>query len=161
MKALRQIITAGFIDTVAARRDVIDPKRATGAKFSTCKGVAYKALGMDEEVFVHPSSVLFNQAPPAYIAFHEVVRSSRIFLKSVHRALVSSVTTDDLVTALTVVNPAWLAKLGPSMCSYSKIAHTATTAKGEAPNTGTFVTPHFGPDGWELPPIKQPDELLI
>ncbi|KZS90456.1 P-loop containing nucleoside triphosphate hydrolase protein [Sistotremastrum niveocremeum HHB9708] len=141
LKVLRQIITAGFIDTVAARRDVVEPKRATGAKFSTCKGVPYKAMGMDEDVFIHPSSVLFNQSPPAYVAFHEVIRSSRTFLKT-----------------LTVVNPAWLVKLGPSMCSYSKITHKGAVPQAKAATEGSFVTPHFGTDGWELPPIKQSNE---
>ncbi|GAW05713.1 P-loop containing nucleoside triphosphate hydrolase protein [Lentinula edodes] len=57
-------------------------------------GVAYKALGIAEDVFIHPSSVLFKNTPPEYLIFNEVVRTSQVWLKG-----------------LTVINPAWLSSL--------------------------------------------------
>ena len=103
-------------------------------KFKTTKGVAYRALGVDEDVFVHPSSVLAmsNAAPPDYVVFHELVRTGRTWLKGV-----------------TVVNPAWLAQLGAKtgLCTFSK------PFKGR--DGAMYVTPRFGPEGWELPAVRR------
>jgi ATP-dependent RNA helicase DHX37/DHR1 len=48
---------------------------------------------------------------------------------------------------LTVVNPAWLSTLGkPSLCTFSKPVKTMGGT--------TIMIPKFGPEGWELPPVK-------
>jgi ATP-dependent RNA helicase DHX37/DHR1 len=78
---LRQLLTAGFIDQVAARRDLIQKGSASVPKFATSRGVPYKAMGISEDVFIHPSSVLFNIPPPDYIVFQELVRTSRVWIK--------------------------------------------------------------------------------
>ncbi|RPD63130.1 P-loop containing nucleoside triphosphate hydrolase protein [Lentinus tigrinus ALCF2SS1-6] len=133
LKVLRQLIAAGFIDQVAVRKDIAQKGRTEGAgtQFTTSRGVAYQALGIpDEDVFIHPSSVLASQPPPEYIIYLEVVRTSRVYLKG-----------------LTVVNGAWLSSLGKSLCTYSK---PFKNKQGQ-----TMVIPHFGPQGWELPPIKE------
>ncbi|GBE84926.1 Putative ATP-dependent RNA helicase [Sparassis crispa] len=130
LKVLRQLITAGFIDQIAVRKDVVEAVAASGAKYTTSKGVAYRALGISEDVFIHPSSVLASAPPPDYIVFLEVVRTSRIWLKG-----------------LTVVNAAWLSSLGRSLCTYSKPV--------KAKDGQSMVIPHFGPGGWELPAIEQ------
>ncbi|KAF5382586.1 hypothetical protein D9615_002788 [Tricholomella constricta] len=129
LKVLRQLLTAGFIDQVAVRKDRTDPSSA-GAQYATSKGVAYSALGISEDVFIHPSSVLAHMSPPEYVVFNEVVRTTRVWLKG-----------------LTVVNPAWLSTLGkPSLCTFSK------PTKNMA---GVMMTiPRFGPEGWELPAVK-------
>ncbi|KAG6839336.1 hypothetical protein C0991_003507, partial [Blastosporella zonata] len=129
LKVLRQLLAAGFIDQVAIRKDRVDPSSAS-AQYATSKGIPYRALGIAEDVFIHPSSVLANMSPPEYVVFNEVVRTSRIWLKG-----------------LTVINPAWLSSLGkPSLCTFSK-----PTKNME----GVLMTvPRFGPDGWELPPVK-------
>lgn len=80
MKVLRQLLTAGFIDQVAVRKDRIE-QIAGGAQYSSSKGVAYRALGVPEDVFIHPSSVLANSPPPEYLVFNEVVRTSRVWIK--------------------------------------------------------------------------------
>ncbi|KAK7048361.1 P-loop containing nucleoside triphosphate hydrolase protein [Favolaschia claudopus] len=129
LKALRQLLTAGFIDQVAVRKDRIDPASA-GVKYATSKGVPYKALGISEDVFIHPSSVLANTAPPEYVVFSEVIRTSRIWIKGV-----------------TVINPAWLSSLASgSLCTFSK---PSKNQEGEL-----VVIPRFGGEGWELPAIK-------
>ncbi|KNZ81277.1 Putative ATP-dependent RNA helicase PB1A10.06c [Termitomyces sp. J132] len=129
LKVLRQLLTAGFIDQVAIRKDRLDPS-SSSAQYATSKGVPYRALGITEDVFIHPSSILANTSPPEYVVFSEVVRTSRVWLKG-----------------LTIVNPAWLSTLGkPSLCTFSK------PTKNMA---GVMMTiPRFGPDNWELPPIK-------
>jgi hypothetical protein len=47
---------------------------------------------------------------------------------------------------LTLINPAWLPALGKTLCTFSK------PFKDKAGQM--MVTPKFGPDGWELPPVK-------
>lgn len=79
VKVLRQLLTAAFIDQVAVRKDLVE--EATGDKFSTSKGVPYRAIGIEEDVFIHPSSVLFPVSPPQYLVYHEVVRSNRVWIK--------------------------------------------------------------------------------
>jgi ATP-dependent RNA helicase DHX37/DHR1 len=79
VKVLRQLLTAAFIDQVAIRKDLLE--EATGNKFSTSKGVPYRTIGIEEDVFIHPSSVLFSASPPQYLVYHEVVRSSQVWIK--------------------------------------------------------------------------------
>lgn len=73
-------MTAGFIDQVAVRKDRIAPS-SSGEQYTTSKGIPYRALGIQEDVFIHPSSVLANSAPPEYIVFSEVVRTTHVWLK--------------------------------------------------------------------------------
>ncbi|KAJ8494910.1 hypothetical protein ONZ51_g2046 [Trametes cubensis] len=130
LKVLRQLIAAGFIDQVAVRKDIAQKGIGSGTQFTTSRGVAYQALGIPEDVFIHPSSVLANQPPPDYVVYLEVVRTSRVYIKGV-----------------TVVNGAWLSALGKSLCTYSK---PFKNKEGHS-----MVIPHFGPQGWELPPIRE------
>ncbi|CAL1713077.1 unnamed protein product [Somion occarium] len=127
LKVLRQLLAAGFIDQVAVRKDKISP--SSGQQFTTSKGVPYRAMGISEDVYIHPSSVLANMPPPDFVVYLEVVRTSRIFIKGV-----------------TTVNPAWLWSLGKTLCTLSK---PVQNKDGES-----MVIPRFGPEGWELPPIK-------
>lgn len=129
LKAIRQLLTAAFIDQVAVRKDLIQ-KNANGGQFSTSKGVPYAAVGVPGDVFIHPVSVLANRPPPDYIVFSEIVQTSRTWIKG-----------------LTVINSAWLSSLGKqSMCTFSKPSRN---------NAGVMMSiPRFGPDQWELPPVK-------
>ncbi|KAF9077697.1 P-loop containing nucleoside triphosphate hydrolase protein [Rhodocollybia butyracea] len=130
VKVLRQLLTAAFIDQIAVRKDRIDKSESGGVQYVSAQGVPYRALGIAEDVFIHPSSVLFKVSPPEYVVFHEVLRTSQIWIKG-----------------LTVVNPAWLSSLGKtSLCTFSKPLKNSAGVM--------MVTPHFGPDGWELPPVK-------
>ena len=84
LKVLRQLITAGFIDQVAVRKDIAQKGRidGSGTQYTTSRGVAYQALGIpDEDVFIHPSSVLASQPAPEYVVYLEIVRTSRVYLK--------------------------------------------------------------------------------
>ncbi|KAK7690076.1 hypothetical protein QCA50_006722 [Cerrena zonata] len=128
LKVLRQLLAAGFIDQVAIRKDKISPT-ATGNQFTTSKGVAYQAMGIAEDVYIHPSSVLIGMPPPDVVIYLEVVRTSRVFIKGI-----------------TTMNTAWLSTLGKSLCTFSK---PVKNKEGEL-----MVIPHFGPNGWELPPVK-------
>jgi ATP-dependent RNA helicase DHX37/DHR1 len=81
LKVLKQLLTAAFIDQVAVRKDIVDKHEASGTQYSTSKGVAYRALGVNEDVFIHPSSVLIGGPPPDFVVYHEIVRTSKAYLK--------------------------------------------------------------------------------
>ncbi|KAJ7175857.1 P-loop containing nucleoside triphosphate hydrolase protein [Mycena filopes] len=130
LKVLRQLLAAGFIDQVAVRKDRVEQTSSTGVKYSTSKGVPYKALGVSEDVFIHPSSLVANAPPPEYVVFSELIRTTRIWIKGV-----------------TIINPAWLPSLANgSLCTFSKPTKNA--------NGDLMVVPRFGSDGWELPAVK-------
>jgi ATP-dependent RNA helicase DHX37/DHR1 len=78
---LRQLLAAGFIDRIAVRKDVTE-RSSSGTKFASSRGVEYRAIDIAEDVFIHPSSVLFHQRPPEYIAFQEVIRGTKVWIKS-------------------------------------------------------------------------------
>lgn len=128
LKVLRQLVAAGFIDQVAVRKDKVSKDAATGQQYTTARGVAYSALGIDEDVFIHPSSMLAASEPPEFIVYLEVVRTTKVWLKGV-----------------TVINAAWLSNLGKSLCTFSKPV--------KRQDGSMAVIPHFGPAGWELPAI--------
>ncbi|KAL0961087.1 hypothetical protein HGRIS_006070 [Hohenbuehelia grisea] len=133
IKVLRQLLAAAFIDHVAVRKDCVERTTSRGTQFATARGIPYRALGVEEDVFIHPSSVLANNAPPEYVVFNEIVQTSKAWMKGV-----------------TVVNAAWLSSLGKSQCSFSKPVKDI--------NGVLMTTPYFGPDRWELPPIKHKAE---
>lgn len=74
-------MTAGFVDQVAVRKDKIMSDSTSGHQYTTSRGVAYRAVGIDEDVFIHPSSVLAPSPPPDFVVYLEVVRTTKIWLK--------------------------------------------------------------------------------
>jgi len=79
---LRQLLTAAFIDQIAIRKDLALPGEAAPAdKFASTRGIPYRAVGIDEDVFIHPSSILFHSSPPECVAYQELVRTSRAYIK--------------------------------------------------------------------------------
>lgn len=81
LKVIRQLVAAAFIDQVAIRKDVVENIEGSGTQFATTTGVAYRAIGVDDDVFIHPSSVLAKSTPPAFVVFHEIQRTSKVYLK--------------------------------------------------------------------------------
>lgn len=79
LRAIRQLLAASFIDQVAVRRDVYEK---TPQRFESATNVPYKAMGVAEDVFIHPSSILYSREPPDYVCFGEVHKTSKAFLKS-------------------------------------------------------------------------------
>ena len=51
------MLTAGFIDQVAVRKDLVEKSTKTGKIFASSRGVPYKALGVSENIFIHPSFI--------------------------------------------------------------------------------------------------------
>ena len=89
LKVLKQLLTAAFIDQVAVRKDLVQKDSSTGIKYATARGVEYRAMGIQEDVFIHPSSILANGPPPEYMVYHEVVQASHIWLKGTRVSLVT------------------------------------------------------------------------
>ncbi|BEJ13137.1 hypothetical protein CspHIS471_0303110 [Cutaneotrichosporon sp. HIS471] len=137
-KVLRQILCAGFIDQVAVLESIASKKGSSA--HSSARGVPYRALGVPEPVYLHPSSVLFHHTPPDFVVFSEVVRTARVCLKGV-----------------TKVQASWLAVLGKDMCSFSRPLETpGMRAKSlTATEREVVVVPHFGDLGVDLPPVKR------
>jgi ATP-dependent RNA helicase DHX37/DHR1 len=147
LKVLRQLLAAAFIDQVAVRKDLVQKKAATGVQYSTTKGVPYRAMGVHEDVYIHPSSVLSQSSPPDYIVFTEIVRATKPWLKGLVPSQIQFECRLTTLAGLSLINPTWLSTLGkPTLCTFTK------PAKNSA---GVLMTiPKFGPDQWELPPIK-------
>ena len=75
-------MTSCFVDHVAVRKELVEKDSATGIQRTTAKGVQYRTLGISEDVYIHPSSVLATTSPPPdYVVYHEVVRTSQVWLK--------------------------------------------------------------------------------
>ncbi|KAF8630939.1 hypothetical protein AX17_005296 [Amanita inopinata Kibby_2008] len=130
LKVLRQLLAAAFIDQVAVRKDKVDKAVSSGAQYANTKGVPYRAMNIADDVFIHPSSILTGGPPPEYVVYHEVVQTTRVWLKG-----------------LTVINPSWLSSLGrSSLCTFSK---PVRNDKGIM-----MCIPRFGPEAWELSPVK-------
>lgn len=145
-------MTAGFIDQVAVRKDLA-AKNPDGIKHASSRGVPYSALDIDEDVFIHPSSALFHGPPPDYVVYHEVVRGTRVWMKSKFRARLARLySVLNNRTAVTVINPAWLHVLAPAMCTFSKPKDLPSSMKRSALN-GSVVNPVFG-GKFMLPPVQ-------
>jgi len=81
LKILRQLLTAAFIDQVAVRKDKVQNTSISGVQFASTNGIPYRALGIQEDVFIHPSSLLASQSPPEYVVFTEIIRTSKPWMK--------------------------------------------------------------------------------
>ena len=82
LKVLRQLIAAGFIDQVAVRKDKVSRDGASGQQYTTSRGVPYTAMGIDEDVYIHPSSSLFQHQPPVKtVLYYELVMTSKPYMR--------------------------------------------------------------------------------
>lgn len=70
-KALRQICLSGLGDHVARKSPAGNNPQLKNA---------YSCMSLDEPVFIHPSSALFNVLPE-YVIYQEVVETSKLFMK--------------------------------------------------------------------------------
>ena len=87
LKVLRQLLAASFVDQVAVRKDRIGADtQSKGVQFANAKGVPYRAAGIPEDVFIHPSSVLIDVSPSEFVMFHELVRTSRPYMKGTYHS---------------------------------------------------------------------------
>ncbi|XP_047489754.1 probable ATP-dependent RNA helicase DHX35 [Penaeus chinensis] len=57
---------------------------------------SYKTVRGQQTLHIHPSSMLYKESQPQWVLFHEVLHTSRVFMRD-----------------LTVIDPAWLLELAP------------------------------------------------
>lgn len=139
LKVLRQVLAAGFIDSVAIRQDVLETGGGKGKKYKNARHVVYRLMWSDEEAFIHPTSTLYNQEPPAMLVYSELYKGGKTWLKG-----------------NTAVEAKWIAKLGQGLCSYGRpLEYPLPKFIGNKQDRKlVYVVPSFGPKGWPLPPIQ-------
>ncbi|KAF1796039.1 P-loop containing nucleoside triphosphate hydrolase protein [Mucor lusitanicus] len=139
LKVLRQVLTAGFIDSVAIRQDVLETGGGKGVRYKNSRNVVYKLLWSDDEAFIHPSSVLYSQEPPAMLVYSELYQGGKTWLKGV-----------------TAVEAKWIAKIGKDLCSFGRPLDfpLPTYTSDKKDRKLVYVVPSFGPKSWPLPPIQ-------
>ncbi|KAL8277707.1 hypothetical protein RQP46_009829 [Phenoliferia psychrophenolica] len=152
LKVLRQLITSAFIDQVAVRKDLVDKSSSLSySKVASTRGVPYRAFGIEEDLFIHPSSGVFHNSPAEFIVFQDLHKTTKVWMKTI-----------------TKINPAWLPVLGKPLCTFSKPIETAATVlatKGAPTSTNgdtrqTFVIPRFGAgQGIELKAVQVEQRL--
>lgn len=103
LKVIKQVLTAGFIDSVAIRLDVLETGGGKGTKYKNSRNVVYKLLWSDDEAFIHPSSILYSQEPPAMLVYSELYKGGKTWLKGV-----------------TSVEPKWISKIGKELCTFGR-----------------------------------------
>ncbi|KAI8446144.1 P-loop containing nucleoside triphosphate hydrolase protein [Phakopsora pachyrhizi] len=147
IKVLRQLITAAFVDQVAIQSSIVEKPSSSikqGHKDGNRnKRFGYRAMGVTEEVFIHPSSIFStsngSQPPPDFVVFQELQRTeSAVWIKGI-----------------TKINSSWLPLLGKSLCSFSKpIDSTLKVISSE--ERKCCAIPRFGGPGLdvELSPIE-------
>ncbi|EGG07054.1 uncharacterized protein MELLADRAFT_35627 [Melampsora larici-populina 98AG31] len=150
LKVLRQLITASFIDQVAIKTSLL-PNSSTFNKTHQNKNhlIAYRTIGIKEDVFIHPSSILFTSSSinsPEFIVFQELIKTkNRIWIKGI-----------------TKVNQAWLPVIGKSLCTFKTLEgikplqRIQEDQKEDETQRVCFVQPRFGGPGldFELSPIE-------
>ncbi|WVW82347.1 hypothetical protein I302_104354 [Kwoniella bestiolae CBS 10118] len=153
LKVIRQIMTAGFIDQIAVREDLVLKK---GGTYESTRGVKYRVSGLpsssgsnSQDVYIHPSSSLFHKSPPDFILYTELVKSplgQKTWLKGI-----------------TSINGNWLSTLGKHLCSFSKPldipGSTGNRSKIVRNKDGSeerevYVVPHFKDLGVDLPAVR-------
>ncbi|WFC99204.1 RNA helicase [Malassezia yamatoensis] len=180
-KVLQQLLTAIYVDRVAVRADIVNAPEAQdslamrGSKLASTRHVPYVALGVQGPVYVHMSSTFFHRSPPEWVVFGELHRGTP---KIASTSDESTPPAKTWLKLLTRINPAWLPKLGRTLCSFSQptevqpsgaikqLAESMRTAKkGEVarPERTILLTPRYGGSmedggagqglGWELPAV--------
>jgi ATP-dependent RNA helicase DHX37/DHR1 len=179
LKALKQIVTAGFIDNVAIRADASPvppemprkPRRAIDAPYLPLfRSQEGRATELEEKaVYVHPSSVLAQLSPtemPQYVIYSHLQRST---------ASVVSETSVPKVRMFPLVAPSGLQLSalahGTPLMEYGKPFGKVESLGGIPERRETWVVPSLVGDpgsgtGWPLPAnkvvqVKDPKEGWI
>jgi len=141
-KILRQIITAGLMDRVARKTsfgEIIAP--GDGDEVGGEGGRGAYELVRGGVAYIHPSSSLFPpDRQPQYVAFFEIVETSRRYMK-----------------AVTAIEPRWLTIVGSDLCTDSApLEQPMPVYDPKKDAIFCFVRTTFGPRRWELPHRKLP-----
>eukprot|EP01130_Rhizamoeba_saxonica_P019174 TRINITY_DN9837_c0_g1_i1.p1 TRINITY_DN9837_c0_g1~~TRINITY_DN9837_c0_g1_i1.p1 ORF type:complete len:495 (+),score=114.01 TRINITY_DN9837_c0_g1_i1:159-1487(+) len=133
---LRQIITAGFVDNIAKREPVIDPRTGRYVR----NRFKYKTCLNNTEAYIHLSSIL-ARSPPEYISYNRLISPAS--------------TEKTYILGVTAVESNWLVELGTNLCTYSEpraLPVPRYNPKEDA--VKCFVIPYYGPYSWELQTVE-------
>ncbi|KAJ6092229.1 hypothetical protein N7467_004198 [Penicillium canescens] len=166
IKALKQIVTAGFIDQVAIRADLapVPPENQRAARraidvpyltlFRSRDGSGHQELA-ERAVYVHPSSLLAKLSPremPQYIIYSHLQQSSA--------ALVTDALPKIRMFPLVVPSGLQLAAIAHDtpLIEYGKPIGKADALDGVPPRRSCWVVPALvgdaGSTGWPMPAKK-------
>lgn len=148
LTALKQIVAAGYIDLVAARKAMFDPDvRTTSRHVSRQPYVTVQRDGPPSTVYIHPRSVM--QVAPDFV---------------VYSAMTTNNESDKVrLLALTAITETQLSVIAQKtrLITYSKPMGGAYAPKILSPTTReVWVVPRYGASagsaglGWDMPPVK-------
>ncbi|ODV62995.1 ATP-dependent RNA helicase ECM16 [Ascoidea rubescens DSM 1968] len=173
INALKQMITAGFIDQIAIRGDLASSDVQFTNK-SRIMSIPYKTLfstkfDLDDDayVYIHPGSILMNcgELPPPYLVYQTVNLSSS---KS---SLEDNRNRKKRINVLCDIDGKALTNIGKlsSLVTYSKPLGPPYEPKYSENNINEricYVVPRFGAAigsggvGWDLPVVKVTQERI-
>ncbi|KFM67436.1 putative ATP-dependent RNA helicase DHX37, partial [Stegodyphus mimosarum] len=131
IEKLRKIITTGFPDHVARRCSDEESKKDKHLKNS------YKCLDLEDPVFIHPSSILFEELPE-YVVYQEIVHTSKYYMKGIVE-----------------IEPEWLAAFAPTLCDISVLLDDPSPSyDAEKDKILCNMKGTFGRWQWELPCMR-------
>ena len=166
LKALQQIVAAGYIDQIAIRADLSPSPPELPRKPSRAIDVPYLPLFptrqrkaedlLEKAVFVHPSSVLAHILPkelPQYVFYSNLQRSSPTVVNDTKRPRIRM----HPLVSLSGKQIAALAN-GTTLLEYGKPIGKIRELEGKARERECFVVPSLigekGGLGWPLPAVK-------
>ncbi|SLM38857.1 deah-box rna helicase [Lasallia pustulata] len=166
LKALKQIVAAGFIDQIAVRADLSSNPPEMGRKPKRAIDVPYlplfpahigKTEGLGEKaVYIHPSSVLAHTPPkdlPQYIVYSQLQRSAPSTIKGAKTPKIRM----HALTSISGNQIAALARRTP-LVEYGKPIGKIVTLEGKPERRECWVVPSLvgekGGTGWPLPAQK-------
>lgn len=164
VKALKQMVAAGFIDHIAMRADLSPTPPELGRKPTRAMDVKYITLfpshatmqEEDKSVYIHPASPLAHLSPsecPKYVIYSYLQRAAPTVEGKVPKARMHA------LTDISGEHIAGLAK-GTPLVDYGKPIKEVTKAKGAAADTREcWVVPFLRAEGgvgmgWPLPARK-------
>ncbi|KAG7887048.1 hypothetical protein KL936_004569 [Ogataea polymorpha] len=158
VEAIKQMITAGFIDHVAVRADIVD-KNVKIPNNAPITAIQYLTLmptsesNSDRFVYIHPNSVLSKcgELPPSYLVYQSLTTNN------------ASATSKLRMRPLTDIGGRALANVAASsgLITYSKpLGHPYAPKEISQTERECYVVPRMGANigtggvGWDLPAIK-------
>lgn len=158
--ALKQIVTSGFVDQVAARADVVEADMRLSKK-TNITAVPYTTVfpsklyedETDPHVYIHPALIisLSGAAPPEYLVY----QSLNLGLNQRENSIAKL-----RMKPLVDVTGRQLANVGRALVTYSKpLGHPYGPKEISPTKRECYVVPRFGANigegrGWDLPVLK-------
>ncbi|KAG7724277.1 hypothetical protein KL948_005331 [Ogataea haglerorum] len=158
VEAIKQMITAGFIDHVAVRADIVD-KNVKIPNNAPITAIRYLTLmptsdtDSDGFVYIHPNSVLSKcgEMPPSYLVYQSLTANSASTTKTLRMKPLTNIGGRALANVA--------AKSG--LITYSKpLGHPYAPKEISQTERECYVVPRMGANigtggvGWDLPAMK-------